>query len=298
MNYSIEFFRLLAVILITLTHTRNEFSSGTLFFIFEELPQIGTVLLSLISGYLYFKFSRKKENFYKTKVKNLLIPYLIANLSILFLVLIANYFLNINLLNRLTYDHTLITEGILSLNSPPINPPTYFIRDLFMIFTILEIIKNKNIYLLLLLIPMLFIGKLFLRLDIVVLFTSGMVIAYFSDWIKLNRNIIYLILIPATIIFAYFYSANISFIKYPISLLIFILLLNNKIMFYNVGAFTYLLHLYHSPIIVVLHPIISKLTKNNVLNPILQVILSIFFVYVLYLLTRKITFLKILTGQK
>lgn len=145
---------------------------------------------------------------------------------------------------------------------------------------------------------MLFIGKLFLRLDIVVLFASGMVIAYFSDWIKLNRNIIYLILIPATIIFAYFYSANISFIKYPISLLIFILLLNNKIMFYNVGAFTYLLHLYHSPIIVVLHPIISKLTKNNVLNPILQVILSIFFVYVLYLLTRKITFLKILTGQK
>ena len=247
---------------------------------------------------MYFKFSRKKENFYKTKVKTLLIPYLIANLSILFLVLIANYFLNINLLNRLTYDHTLVTEGILSLNSPPINPPTYFIRDLFVIFTILEIIKNKNIYLLLLLIPMLFIGKLFLRLDIVALFGSGMLIAYFSYWIKMNRNIIYLILIFVTILFAYFYSGNISLTKYPISLLFFILLLNKKIMFYNVGAFTYLLHLYHSPIIVVLHPIISKFTKNEILNPVLQVLLSILFVYLLYLLTRRVAFLKILTGKK
>lgn len=298
MNYSIEFFRLLAVILITLTHTRNSFDSGASFFIFEELPQIGTILLSLISGYLYLKFSSKKKNFYRIKIKTLLIPYLIANLSILVFVLFSNFFFGINFLNRLTFDHSIITEGILSLNTPPINPPTYFIRDLFVLFTILEIIKNRNLYLLLLLIPLLIFGKMFLRLDIAILFGTGMVIGYFSDWISLNRNKIFSVLLVGLILFMHYYSSNISLVKYPIALFIFIFIINKKIVFYNVGAFTYLLHLYHSPAIVVLHPILSKFIKNEILNATFQVLLSIFFIYILYRLTRKFTYLKILTGQK
>lgn len=298
MNFCIEFFRLIAVILITFTHTRNDFNSGFIYFVFEELPQIGTILLSLISGYLFIKSSNKKTDFYKKKINTLLIPYLIANLAILFLVILAELIFKINFLNRLNFDYTLITEGLFALNSPPVNPPTYFIRDLFIVFTIVELIKNKNLYVLIILIPLLLFGNVFLRIDIPIIFGIGSVIGYFSNWICKYKTPILSFLLLITVLLIAFFTTNIYVIKYPISLLIFLYIINKQMSFFNVGAFTYLLHLYHSPIMVVSYPILSKLINNEIINAFLQVLLSILFVYLLFLLTRKFPILRILTGQK
>ncbi len=77
MKPSIELIRLLAVLLITFTHTRNNLTEGISYFIVEELPKLGTAILSIISGYLYFEVSRKKENLFKKKNKNAIntLPY-------------------------------------------------------------------------------------------------------------------------------------------------------------------------------------------------------------------------------
>ena len=132
MKPSIELIRLVAVILITFTHTRNDLQSGYIFFVVEKMPTFGTAILSIVSGYLYYSVSLKKKIFIK-KIKTLLIPYLIANISVIIIVFSTILLLDYNPLNRLSLDSSLILEGIFSLNSPPINPPTYFIRDIFII---------------------------------------------------------------------------------------------------------------------------------------------------------------------
>jgi hypothetical protein len=86
MKPSIELIRLLAVILITFTHTRHQLDEGLLYFVVEKLPTYGTVILSIVSGYLYVSISRHKPNIFYRKIKSLAIPYLIANLSILTIV--------------------------------------------------------------------------------------------------------------------------------------------------------------------------------------------------------------------
>ncbi|TDS49977.1 acyltransferase family protein [Myroides indicus] len=282
MNYSLELIRLIAVILITFTHTKNDFSTGITHFIFEEIPLMGTVILSLISGFLFFKISKNKNGLFQNKVKTLLTPYLFANLIVFGLVLTAQYIFDINFLNRLTFDYTLFTEGLLSLNSPPVNPPTYFIRDIFVVFVLVELIKNKNFYMLLIIIPLMIFGKLFLRIDIPLLFLAGIGIAYFSDFIiAYKKAIILALLILITALFL-FQTKEIDTLKYPFSLFLFILIFNQKIKFYNVGAFSYLLHLYHAPFIVILYPILSFFITNAVLNAFMQIVLSIAFVYILY----------------
>ena len=45
-----------------------------------------------------------------------------------------------------SFDLSLITEGLLSLSNEPINPPTYFIRDIFLLFCILAFFKKKSSY--------------------------------------------------------------------------------------------------------------------------------------------------------
>lgn len=298
MNYSLELIRLIAVILITFTHTKNDFSTGITHFIFEEIPLMGTVILSLISGFLFFKISKNKNGLFQNKVKTLLTPYLFANLIVLGLVLTAQYIFDINFLNRLTFDYTLFTEGLLSLNSPPVNPPTYFIRDIFVVFVLVELIKNKNFYMLLIIIPLMIFGKLFLRIDIPLLFLAGIGIAYFSDFIiAYKKAIILALLILITGLFL-FQTKEIDTLKYPFSLFLFILIFNQKIKFYNVGAFSYLLHLYHAPFIVILYPILSFFITNAVLNAFMQIVLSIAFVYILYVFTRKFKSLRFLCGGK
>ena len=293
MKGSFEFARLICVLLLIFTHTRHNFSEGLAYFILEEVPKIGTLILSLISGYLYYSVSRKNKNIFKKKFKSLLIPYLIANISVLFLVLIANFIFEINFLNRLDFNFDLIIEGIISLNSPPINPPTFFIRDIFIIFVLIEIFRNKKYFLLALILPLAIYGELILRYEILYLFLIGLLTAKYSE--KLDKSFIILTTVIFWIPFFYF---NIAEFKHLISILFFIGILNVNLNFKNVGGFTYLLHLYHSPIIVFVYPIISYYFSNQLVLVIYQIILSIIFIYILYFLTRKITFLKLISGQR
>ena len=293
MKGSFEFARLICVLLLIFTHTRHNYTEGLAYFILEEVPKIGTLILSLISGYLYYSVSRKNKNIFKKKFKSLLIPYLIANISVLFLVLIANFIFEINFLNRLDFNFDLIIEGIISLNSPPINPPTFFIRDIFIIFVLIEIFRNKKYFLLALILPLAIYGELILRYEILYLFLIGLLTAKYSE--KLDKSFIILTTVIFWIPFFYF---NIAEFKHLISILFFIGILNVNLNFKNVGGFTYLLHLYHSPIIVFVYPIISYYFSNQLVLVIYQIILSIIFIYILYFFTRKITFLKLISGQR
>ena len=290
MKYSIELIRLVAVILIIFTHTKHELTDGIFYFFIEEIPKYGTVILSIISGYLYWKISKNKKSLFSKKIKSLLIPYVIANITILIPVIIANYF-GYNFLNRLTYDFSLISEGLLSINSPPINPPTYFVRDIFIVFVLIELIFGKNLKMLLIIIPLLVFGKLMLRYDILILFITGIFIAEF----KINKYI-YLIVSFFISIISFLYFNQFS--KYFVSIFIFVLLIDTKIIFFKTGAYSYLLHLYHAPIIVLFYPIISFFVKNAYLNIILQILLAIIFTSLLFLLTRKFNILKILSGGR
>ena len=293
MKGSFEFARLICVLLLIFTHTRHNYSEGLAYFILEEVPKVGTLILSLISGYLYYSVSRKNKNIFEKKVKSLLIPYLIANISVLSLVVIANFIFEINFLNRLDFNFDLIFEGIIALNSPPINPPTFFIRDIFIIFVLIEIFRNKKYFLLILILPLAIYGELILRYEILYLFVIGLLTAKYSE--KLGKSSIILTIVISSLPLFYF---DIVEIKHLVSILFFIGILTVNLNFKNVGGFTYLLHLYHSPIIVFVYPIISYYFSNQVVLVICQIILSIIFIYALYLLTRKVTFLKVISGQR
>lgn len=292
-NYSIELLRFIAVVLIVFTHTRNNYAEESIAHIFlVEVPRHGTVVLSIISGFLYWKVSRKSENLLRKKTKSLLIPYLIANISVLALVLILNKF-GINFLNRLSYDSTLITNGIFSLNDAPINPPTYFIRDLFVVFLMIETINKKDFRLLIIIILIAVFGELMLRYDILIMFSAGALFAKYKE--KINKRVVVLLLLLLSIILVLFFS---DYSKYAISMLLFVVLVDMPIKFFYVGGYTYMLHLYHSPIMVVAAPIINKFTHTQSVYVFFQILFALAFAETLYLFTRKFNRLKILTGGR
>jgi len=293
MKSSIELIRLIAVILIVFTHTRNELEYGIAYFIVERIPTFGTAILSIISGYLYFEISRHKQNLFFRKIKSLAIPYLIANISVLILVLIAYYVFGFDTLNRLSFDFSLITEGIFSFNSPPINPPTYFVRDIFIIFSIIALITQKEFKTLFVIIPFLLLGALVLRLDVAFLFLIGILYSKYKN--NIDKKILIITTLIISIVLSIFYN---DFLKFPFSFLTFILLINIQLPFFNTGRFSYLLHLYHSPIIVISYPILSSFIENPIMKIVTQILIAIFFVYLLYLITKKYTFLKILSGGR
>lgn len=293
MKPGIELVRLIAVILITFTHTRNNLESGFTYFIVEELPKYGTAILSIISGYLYYTISRHKTGLFDKKIKSLVIPYLIANFSILFIVLIFNYGFGYNPLNRLSYDWSIVLEGLFSLNSPPINPPTYFIRDIFILFSIIALITQKEWKALLVLIPFLLFGKLIIRWDIAFLFVSGIIYAMASE--RLNKNILLSICGLSIVVVVLFFDA---YLKFPVALLLFMLTVDLKIKYLNTGRFSYLLHLYHSPVMVITYPVISYLISDATLRVVTQIIWAIAMAYLLFLTTKKIPALKILSGGR
>ena len=293
MNSSIELIRLIAVILIVFTHTRNDLESGMAYFIVEGVPTFGTAILSIISGYLYYKISRKGSNIFLKKVKSLAIPYLIANVSVLSLVLLAYYVFGYNALNRLSFDFSIISEGIFAFNSPPINPPTYFIRDIFVIFSIIALFTQREFKALLVLIPLLLFGTLILRLDVAFLFLIGCLYAIFSDQLK-KKMLVTISILVSVIVGIYFTE----YLKFPTAFLLFILLIDLKFKFYNTGKFSYLLHLYHSPIIVISYPLLSIFIENPLLNIVAQIVTALVVVYGMFLITKRFKFLKILTGGR
>ena len=292
MKPSIELIRLVAVILITFTHTRNDLQSGYVFFVVEKLPLLGTAILSIVSGYLYYTVSQKKRVFIK-KIKTLLIPYLIANISILLIVLVTSLLFDYNPLNRLSFDSSIIFEGVFSLNSPPINPPTYFIRDIFIIFSIISLISHKEYKSLIILVPVILFGTLLLRLDVAALFIIGLLFGHFKT--SINKNLVITITSAVLILISIFSP---GYLKFPISFLIFILVIDFEFNFYNTGRFSYLLHLYHSPIMVVSYPILNLLIDNMLLKVFLQIVIAIFFVYLLFIATIKYKRLRILSGGR
>ena len=293
MKPGIELVRLIAVILITFTHTRNNLESGFTYFIVEELPKYGTAILSIISGYLYYTISRHKAGLFDKKIKSLVIPYLIANFSILFLVLIFNYGFGYNPLNRLSYDWSIFLDVLFSLNSPPINPPTYFIRDIFILFSIIALITQKEWKALLVLIPFLLFGKLIIRWDIAFLFVSGIIYAMANK--RLNKNILLSICGLCIVVVVLFFDA---YLKFPVALFLFMLTVDLKIKYLNTGRFSYLLHLYHSPVMVITYPVISYLISDITLRVVTQIIWAIAMAYLLFLTTKKIPVLKILSGGR
>jgi len=293
MNSSIELIRLIAVILIVFTHTRNEFESGLIYFLVEKLPTFGTAILSIISGYLYFTISRNDSNLFFKKVKSLAIPYLIANVSILTIVLILNYVFGYDFLNRLNFDLSLLTEGIFALHSPPINPPTYFVRDIFIIFSIIALVANRELKSLFILLPFLLFGTLLLRLDIALLFVIGCLYAMIKD--RFEKKLLIALSIIITLFIGVYFP---MYLKLPCAFLIFILLIDFQFKFYKTGRYSYLLHLYHSPIIVVTFPLINAYVQDPLLKIATQILVALLFVYVLFLISKKYEFLKILSGGR
>ena len=293
MKGNIELLRIVCVVLLVFTHTRHNFEDGIMHFILYDLPKYGTLILSIISGYLYYSISRKNKNLFEKKIKSLAIPFLFANLSVVIIVSVIFVFFDLNYLNRLSFDSGLILEGILSMNSPPINPPTYFIRDIFIIFVLVEILINKKFKLIFLLLPFALFGELILRYEILVLFVVGIVVSKYLN----NKNQKYIQLTLLILVFlAYLFYEPIM--KHLISIFIFVSIINMNVKFFNVGGYTYLLHLYHSPVIVFIYPLLSNYISNIYLLVLLQIILSIITVYLLFLITRRFTVLKILSGQR
>ena len=294
MNNSIELIRIIAVVLICFTHIRHDFTDGFPYLILEEIPKYGTLILSVISGFLYAEYSQKKTNLLKRKIKSLLIPYLIANLMVLLPILIFNY-LGFNFLNRLDYGVQLFTEGLCSLNSPPINPPTYFVRDLFIVFCIFSLLK-KEWFALIFLLPLLLFGKILLREDILFLFLFGYFFSKYQFLFKRKKlliNVIFLSLLFLSLIFFEEYDLT----KYFLTFLIFINLISLKFNFIKTGAYTYTLHLFHSPIIVFSYVFISKFVTENWILAITQILFAIIFSYLVYFLLKFFK-IKIITGGR
>ncbi len=265
-----------------------------MFYMLEVIPKYGTLILSLVSGYLYNEISSKnfQSNLTVRKIKSLLIPYLIANVAVLLPVLIFKYF-GFNYLNRLSFDYTLLTQGLLSLSSAPINPPTYFIRDLFVIFLLIDLFKNKNYWTLIAIVPLLLFGKILLRVDILALFIIGNAFSLFRGFF--NKYLLTIVLGILTVVF-FVLNYTILF-KYTIVVLLFINVMRLKINFIKTGGFTYLLHLYHSPIIVFLFPLVNEFVENSYLKVFLQIFLVIAIITSGHLILKKLNF-KVLTGGR
>jgi len=275
MLYSIEFLRLISVLLIVFTHTRHNIVDGKYYFLFEIVPTYGTAILSIISGYLFNEYSSKKNKLLKKKINTLLIPYLISNGIVIILVLLMKI-IGFDTLNRLPYDLSIIFEGLFSFNSVPINPPTYFIRDIFLLFCLISLFK-RNYYSILFILPYLIFGQLFLRIDVIILFICGWFISFTKKEIVNKKYFIISFLLFLTIFCISIQQYYI--IKYIISNLIFLFLFNYNMSFIKVGGYSYLLHLYHSPIIVIIYPILSYFFRNQILLVLLQFIIPVLILY-------------------
>ena len=293
MNNSIELLRFISVLLIIFTHTRHDITEGVYYVLFEVIPTYGTAVLSIISGYLYLEYSSKKNNLLYKKIQTLLIPYIIANISLIISVYLLSFF-GYNFLDRLSFDLNLIIEGLFSLSSEPINPPTYFIRDLFLLFCIISLFKKKYLSLIFIL-PYMVFGTLFLRVDVILLFIVGSIISYFKNKIILNKKVLIFVLLSMCILLVF--MKNFHILKFILPILIFISLFNVKIKFINIGGMSYLLHLYHAPVIVVSYSILSLYFSNDVIMVLLQFFISLIILYIVYKILKYYNF-NIIIGNR
>lgn len=66
----------------------------------------------------------------------------------------------------------------------------------------------------------------------------------------------------------------------------------------NTGRYSYLLHLYHSPIMVISFPVIDRIIESPTLKIVTQIVWAIVMVYILFLASKKSSFLRILSGGR
>jgi len=260
---------------------------------FEQIPTYGTSILSIISGFLFSEKSITKSNFLSKKIKTLLIPFIISNIIVIALILLVKY-LGYNYINRLAFDVSLLTEGLFSLSSEPVNPPTYFIRDIFLLFCVISLFR-KNFYALIFILPYLCFGELFLRKDVILLFIIGWNISIYRKYLCTNRLILLTTVILMAIV-SYYSQINIA-LKVFISIFIFILFFDKKINFFKVGGYSYLLHLYHAPIIVIIYPILSIYLSHQLSLVLLQFLITIIIIFIFYVFLKKSN-IKVFTGGR
>ncbi|PNW26616.1 hypothetical protein BKP44_16210 [Formosa algae] len=140
---------------------------------------------------------------------------------------------------------------------------------------------------------MIVFGTLILRLDVAYLFVLGLLYGKFQNVIGKK------VLISATVIITLFVGLwSSEYLKFPLYFLIFIMSINLNFKFFNTGRYSYLLHLYHAPIIVITYPILSLYIVNPILKIFTQIFLALFFVFLLFLLIKRFEVLKILSGGR
>ena len=132
-------------------------------------------------------------------------------------------------------------------------------------------------------------------MDVILLFIIGSIISYYKDTIILNKKVLIFVLLcfcMLLIIMRDFYI-----FKFIFSILIFISLFNVSIKFINIGGMSYLLHLYHAPIIVISYPILSLYFFNNVILVLLQFFISLIILHIIYKILKYYNF-NIILGNR
>ncbi len=71
-----------------------------------------------------------------------------------------------------------------------------------------------------------------------------------------------------------------------------------KMNFVKVGSYSYLLHLYHCPIMIALYPVINQLIENVYLKVIAQIVISIILVFGFFKIIKKYPKLNIVSGGR
>lgn len=151
----------------------------------------GVPTLSIISGYLLFHGYHATKLSYVSviakKAKTLLIPLLVWNIAVLFALYLVqslgltDYSFSVKLSSL---DFSAFLRAVTAWNGLPINPPTYFLRDLFvccLLFGLVAWLNKISIWLCLSAVLIAYFAGvldfILLRPDIMVMFVVGSVLA-------------------------------------------------------------------------------------------------------------------------
>ena len=280
-SHPVELIRILGVTLITFTHIRHNFTSGPVFWLFEVIPPYGTLMLSVVSGYLFAQHDRGGKILGK-KIKSLLIPYAIAN-GVVILAVVLAHMAGFEFLDRLSYDYTLLTEGFLSLHHPPVNPPTYFIRDLFVTFCLIALMRREWMSLWFIM-PLAIFGHLLLRYDIALLFAGG----YLYGAVPAKK-----MSAPYAAIGGLIIAGSLALLlpevwhRHLVAFVLFAGILQLPTRIGRAGGYTYMLHLYHCPVALVIFALLQPFTSNDLLLASAQIVGAYASAYIMLWMVRK-----------
>jgi len=137
-------------------------------------------LLSVISGYLaYASFSgRRFQQFVVKKIWRLLVPYIVWNTLFAILFYIGYLFFKYPNVGALLHSGNIgdVVKVILGINRIPINAPTYFLRDLFLVTLMTPIIS--------------ILSRRYLHIFISIVFLTSL-FTFFPIWSFFGYSILY-----------------------------------------------------------------------------------------------------------